>query len=229
MIEQGMKINVSLEELLRVHGVTKSDRPINPHILENYERLLEEAMDVISPRYIYREIRPSEMREEQTVLETGHTVDARIFAKMMQGAEKIIFMCCTIGPELEDKIKEYKNAGAPAKAYVLDSIGSLATDKLAQEGCKMVEDMAQSLGQITTIPLSPGYMNWPLKDQQIFFEILEPQKVGVRLSDTFIMSPLKSTTQAIGVGSNLKEKHGATNCDYCALKERCNFRKARAV
>ena len=225
-VMRDIKIQISIDDLLRVHGATEGQ--VKGKALDNYRRLLDEAEPLLRPAYIYRDVSIAETREDGLVLETGHVLQATILAKLLRTAKRVYLMCCTIGPLLEQRAREYKNDGFPAKAYILDSIGSLATDLLAQEGCKFVDDVAAAVQLSTSIPLSPGYMGWPLKDQQAFFQLLDCAEIGVALSDTFIMSPLKSTTQAIGLVAEPGGKAHKTNCDYCALKARCKFRKVQS-
>jgi hypothetical protein len=222
-----IKIEVSIDDLLRVHGTTEAQ--VRREALDNYRRLLDEALPLLQPAYIYRDVPVAETGEGFLVLETGHVLKAAILAKLLRTAKTVYFMCCTIGPLLEKRVREYKNDGSPAKAYILDSIGSLATDLLAQDGCGFVDSIAEKAGLATSIPLSPGYLGWSLRDQQVFFQLLDPAEIGVVLTETFIMSPLKSTTQAIGLVAESGGKAGKTNCDYCSLKSRCKFRKAQSA
>lgn len=226
-VMRDIKIQISIEDLLRVHGTTEDQ--VRRKALDNYRRLIDEAEPLLQPACIYREVSVAETKEDCLVLETGHVLKANILAKLLRTAKTVYLMCCTIGPLLEKRAREYQDDGFPAKAYILDSIGSLATDLLAQEGCKLVDDVAGSVQLSTSIPLSPGYMGWSLKDQQVFFQLLDCAEIGVALSDTFIMSPLKSTTQAIGLVAEPGGKAHKTTCDYCALKARCKFRKVQSA
>ncbi len=226
-IVRDVKIDLTMDDLLRVHGVGQAKNKINKKALDNYRQLLDEALNLIDPVYIYRSLSVAEVGENHLTVETGHRFGVRIMAKLMRTATRVYFMCCTIGPRLEQRVAEYRANGFPAKAYILDSIGSLAVDMLALEGCRMVEEIAEAEGLSSSVALSPGYLGWELTDQRKLFQILEPSKIGVSLTDTCIMTPLKSTTQAIGLGPGLGGKSKVT-CDYCSLKARCNFRKSKA-
>jgi len=148
-------------------------------------------------------------------------------AKNLAASEVIYLACCTIGPELETRVTEYRANNQPAKAYVLDSVGSLITDHLGVAACASIDTLAKASGLSSTVPLSPGYMNWPTSAQDIFYELLDFNALGVSLSATHIMSPLKSCTIAIGVGQKVKRLHDGTTCDFCQFNGRCNLQKAR--
>jgi cobalamin-dependent methionine synthase I len=48
--------------------------------------------------------------------------------------------------------------------------------------------------------LSPGYGDWPIADQEKIFAVLDPDKnIGVKLTDSHIMIPEKSTSGIMGI------------------------------
>jgi hypothetical protein len=227
-IVRDVKIDITIDDLLRVHGAGNAAGRINRRALEIYGQVLDEAVKLIKPVLLYEAVNVAGVDDGRLTLESGHSFEVRIMAKLMRTARQVYFLCCTIGPALEQRVAEYQREGAPAKAYVLDSVGSLAVDLLAQAGCRLVDDFAESEGLSTSVALSPGYAGWPLTDQRILFQIMEASEIGVSLNRSCIMSPLKSTTLAVGMGPGLGGKSKGTSCDYCALKKTCNFRKERA-
>ena len=60
--------------------------------------------------------------------------------------------------------------------------------------------------------------------QREIFEVLDPSLVGVEVTPTLEMHPLKSITAVIGVGADIAV-NGAI-CDYCAIRETCRHRIA---
>jgi hypothetical protein len=60
--------------------------------------------------------------------------------------------------------------------------------------------------------------------QREIFSMIDPEQVGVVVSPTLEMRPLKSITAIIGVGTDIATK-GAI-CDYCALRDTCRQRIA---
>jgi hypothetical protein len=41
------------------------------------------------------------------------------------------------------------------------------------------------------------------------------------------MTPIKSLSLIIGIGSQPMGIEGASNCDFCTIKERCSYRAKR--
>lgn len=226
-IVKDVGVDVSLEQLLQLHGVDGSGRAVRKGIVESYEELLEEGLKAACPIYGYRSVKVVGESEDELLLETGHHFTSPVVARNLAASDVIYLICCTIGPDLESLVASYRAGNQPAKAYVLDSVGSLITDQLANAACRVVDSLAKDSGLLSTVPQSPGYANWPLAAQDVFYDLLDFTALGVSLSDTHIMSPLKSCTLAVGVGEKVKRLHDGATCDVCQFNGRCNLQKTR--
>ena len=51
------------------------------------------------------------------------------------------------------------------------------------------------------------------------------RRLGVTLSESNLMNPLKSVTAVIGL-SDTPQRARIRGCDFCAMRTRCNLRKA---
>jgi hypothetical protein len=220
-------LHVTLDQLMQLHGVDGAGRPVKREIVEGYRDLLSEGLDLAGPAYGYDSVRVTSGTTEGLSFEDGHRFTGDVVAKNLQFSESVFLILCTIGPVLEERVAEYKRMGQPSKAFVLDSVGSLITDELGRIACTAVDELAKEAGLASTVPLSPGYTNWPLTAQEVFYDLLDFEALGVSLSATHIMSPLKSCTLAIGVGAKVKRLHDGATCDFCQFNGRCRLQKAR--
>ena len=64
---------------------------------------------------------------------------------------------------------------------------------------------------------SPGYCGWPVSDQQQLFELFPPQICGVELNSSSLMSPVKSVSGVIAVGSQVQKM--PYGCAICGRKD----------
>jgi len=223
-IVQGFKLDINVDDLLRVSGAGEAQARISQRALESYQQVVAEAPELVDPILLYEEFEVSHVGQDRLTLASGDELSGRLLAKFMRTARKVVLICCSIGPRLEERVAYYHRTGATARAYLLDTVGSLAVDLVAQEGRRLVKELAESEGMSISAPLSPGQSGWPLTDQRTLFQLLEPGRIRVSLSQSCVMSPLKSTTLAIGIGPELGESRESA-CDYCPLKASCNFRR----
>jgi hypothetical protein len=70
---------------------------------------------------------------------------------------------------------------------------------------------------------SPGYCGWDISAQKKLFAYLQPKNIGIRLNDSYLMTPLKSVSGVLIDGK--KEIHiFQNNFDFC---ESCKTHSCR--
>jgi hypothetical protein len=74
----------------------------------------------------------------------------------------------------------------------------------------------------TSMPLNPGMVGWPVeKGQPEIFLLLDSEQIQVSLTDSCMMTPNKSLSIVIGLGSKVTSV--GSSCDYCTLKGICKY------
>ena len=97
--------------------------------------------------------------------------------------------------------------------FLLDSLGSAIAEAVVREVCSKVENYVLPLGYGVSHPYSPGYCGWHVTQQKFLFSLLPERPCGVRLSESSLMSPIKSVSGVIAVGERIvKRKYG---CELC--------------
>jgi hypothetical protein len=61
----------------------------------------------------------------------------------------------------------------------------------------------------------------------VIFSLLDTGPIGVALSESMVMSPIKSLSLIVGIGPGPLGVEGASNCDFCTIRERCAHRRLR--
>jgi hypothetical protein len=148
------------------------------HYLEEFKPLLH---NLIKPKSVY------------TVLDYDETNKHPVF----KGAEKTALCLCTIGSELEKECSRLMDRGDILKGYVLDCLGSEAVEDIARQSDRIIAEKARDLGLWPSKRFSPGYGIWDIKEQKYVFGLLPSDKLGVHLTDTYMMIPRKSVSYRI--------------------------------
>jgi hypothetical protein len=71
--------------------------------------------------------------------------------------------------------------------------------------------------------LNPGYLDWPLTDQRLIFDLMPAASINVRLNDQCMMIPKKSGTVCAGIGVS-NPPDGFNRCMHCGVAK-CPYRK----
>jgi hypothetical protein len=113
-------------------------------------------------------------------------------------------------------------ADSASYSLALDGVGSAAVEALANAACRYFEEQAAGEGWQTSIPLSPGMIDWPLVEgQPQIFHLLENEPLEVELTNSYIMLPRKSLTMVLGAGPEMTA--AGRTCDFCSLREVCRY------
>jgi len=130
----------------------------------------------------------------------GHELVSAKVAERYNDANWMWFGAATIGPELPEACAEAMRSGRTADALIADAVGGECADAamdflqkqasavLARNGMRMAE-----------FRFSPGYGDWELSGQRLFFSLLDMDALGVRLLDSQLMLPEKSVTAVAGI------------------------------
>ncbi len=201
---------------LRVRGET-------PEILrEQVEITARELEESLEPSYVYRAF-PLTLGADGVMLTgSGVTLTGGLARKMLQHCDTAVLLCCTLGIEFERRLRalERRDMG---KAVILDACGSA----WVESGCDAAEAeiAARFPGRYITDRFSPGYGDLPLSLQPAVLSALDAQRrLGIHLSESFLMTPSKSVTAVIGV-SDTPQPARVRGCGYCAMRNTCDYRK----
>ena len=93
----------------------------------------------------------------------------------------------------------------------LDAAASLAADLAAEQ---LEEEVARRNPDLTALRYSPGYCGWHVSGQRALFDELKPGDIGLGLTDSFVMDPVKSVSGVIVVGAP-GIHHFKPDFDFC--------------
>ena len=130
----------------------------------------------------------------------------------------------SIGPALDETTRDWTASGRELEAFVLGEIGNLAVGKLTDLIPRRVAEWAADRGLGASGALSPGGTGIDLAAQRVVVELASAQRIGVELTQTCMLTPLKSVSVLIGLGHGLPTWTRAQACELCASRDSCRLR-----
>ncbi|MCJ7520103.1 MAG: hypothetical protein MUO42_10610 [Anaerolineaceae bacterium] len=217
------EITLDIDAVLKGQGadpVIIADR--KPGLLKIAQAALDMGLPLLQQKSFRKSLSVDSLQHDEIILEGGLRINMGGFAKLLCSANAVEMVICTIGDQLEKQSAELFRIDA-ALALALDGLANAAIDRLTESICCELESEAQAEGLKTSMPISPGSRDWPLEiGQPIFFETIKPDPSVIRLSDSFLMIPRKSSSFIVGIGKDFK-KSGKT-CDLCSVQETCRYK-----
>lgn len=193
------EIEVDKKEILRYAGCVEST--------EEIEALLDSCLSEINGQInfgiCYCRFPISLLGEE---IDLGFTkVRSHSLSICLDGCDEIILFCATVGHGIDRLIAKY-NITSPARATILQAIGSERVEALCDRFCDEIAEEEKRLCRVTRPRFSPGYGDLPLEIQKEVFKALDcGRKIGVSLGENMFMQPTKSVTAIIGIKGNQNE------------------------
>lgn len=154
-------------------------------------------------------------------LESGTRFNSRDLAAHLKGCEEALLLGATLGSRVDAAIRRLA-LGSVAEGAAAQAVAAA----LIESYCDEVQARFDTGGLAQRPRFSPGYGDWDLAEQKLFFPVLNCAKlIGLTLTEGCMMAPSKSVTAVIGLSTDVQcvwnkcMTCGNINCPYRATEE----------
>jgi len=183
---------------------------------QRVKELLEEAKKVGRPRGMYGVAYIDKKGEDEVTIE-GITFRSKVLRTNLEDTYRVFPFVATSGKELEEWSGQFEDMleafwAAEIKEWVL-----------SQALSHLLENLKETFRLEKVAAMNPGSLpDWPMEEQKKLFALLgeAAEKVGVRLTESCLMVPVKSVS-----GIWFPTRVSFENCQLC-LRENCPGRRA---
>lgn len=138
-------------------------------------------------------------------------------AKELRNSTSIAFFICTAGEGISRKSSDLLKGENPVLGYVYDLLGSMVVEAAADLLQEKIKQKAANNGLSITNRYSPGYCKWSVADQHKLFSFFPSGSCGINLTESALMSPVKSVSGLIGIGKDVVFRD--YTCDLCNMTD----------
>lgn len=215
------------EEVFRAMGYGGKKKEIHATVRETAENTRNKALKLIKAQCVYTLV-PVEVTGPNQILLDGQ-YQLSCADKFFQGASQAAVSITTAGADIEQEATHLFNAGEALEGLTLDAYGTTAVDEARGLVRREVFNKVSAEGMTIGFNVSPGGHKIPLEGQKVIFSLVDAEQIGVRLTDSMLMSPVKSSSFIIPVGKNLALPFESfcTTCDYCSGRATCQNSRYR--
>ncbi len=183
---------------LRIPILKKLQELPEKHLADYIKKAIDTAYTLIQGKGIYRTFPVEKVLEDRVIVPDSDSLFiGKNMVKLLKNCPFVTVMAGTIGAGLEDKVEMLK-ASNPSDAYYLEVVGGWMADYMAEQLDKRIEPEIRKSGYGRTMRYSPGYGDWDLTCQGEMVRMTQAHRIGISLTESFIMIPRKSVTAAIG-------------------------------
>jgi len=185
--------------------------------LEDFEAVYQKCAAVAAPKFVWKQA-PVTLLENDDVRIGDQLFHSRILHVNMQGVETAYAYVATCGRELYEIAL---SCADPLERFWVDSISEQLLRSIGVSAHNRLRELA---GRERLFAMNPGSLpDWPIAQQRPLFDLIGNvyDLVGVELTDTFLMLPIKSNS-----GLYYASDVDFVNCEFCARGE-CPGRRAK--
>ncbi len=192
-----------------------ADYKLPARILSLVDEYVEHAHQLIEPSYscVIRDIKL--VQGSRVIIEGSIAFRSEVIARLLEQCHKVAVFLVTIGKHLEETVYRLAEDGLILQSTVLDAIGSVAADKVADFVQGRIREVANDQGLVISQRFSPGYCDWDIGQQKMLFWAVNGDSMGIRLTEGCLMIPRKSVSGVIGIGSSNSNVENYNLCKTC--------------
>ncbi len=180
-------------------------------------------------RAVYRIERVAALAPSRLTLADGAVIEGAV-GQFLAHSQWVALFVATIGSGVERLSRRWLRGGGVIRGLVADAIGSELAESVAFLCQQDVRAWARQRGLDITPRYSPGYCGMSVRQQAPLFARLPARAIGVRLSSSFLMTPVKSVSGLIGIapaGLVAPEDYPCSRCDHPDCMQRRSRFEAR--
>jgi hypothetical protein len=220
-----LSFEIDPQEVLRLQGYRRPSDVPTPEVLEILHAGMAEARRLFQARWVYQEFPVESVGPAGCQLQGGPCLFIQGIPERWGSISTFGLAVCTIGDAIEERIEALFVEREFPLAFMLDSLGSVAAEALAEELHRRLCADRLTIDLKVTSRESPGYPRWAIEDQRTVFSLLPAETIGVELNPYCVMIPRKSISFAVGVGPDAIMGSSFSPCQSCDMRG-CAYRRA---
>lgn len=182
---------------------------------------------VIHPALAFESFAISQRGGDWVRLNTGVTLRVGTLAvDCLAGAQRLLVAVGTLGPGLESEMNRLFADRRVSDALALEDISIAALHAFSGEIITYLAEVARRHSVHIGSPLGPGDENFPVEQQTQLCALTQADQIGVESSKTGVLSPAKSLSMVVGMGTRPAQWTTEARCDSCNIAHQCEFRQS---
>ena len=221
MVYSQIPITIPVQQVYRYLGF-RTENNVPPEWEKRIDATIKQAKIYMKPKGVIEttEVCPElQANWEWTSQKYGGKQVKRILAK----SRKVSFVAATIGREYEETGKEILKDEGLAQTYLWDVVGTVAVHQVIKGLSKYIQPIAKREGLRLSPRMAPGYGDWQIEAQTLYFEKLNLEQIGMTLNESLMMEPKHSLTGLVAWTDQGYSTNAIGKCNNCA-KVDCIFR-----
>lgn len=183
---------------------------------------ISELLNCCSMHHTYK-IFDCVIQHTKIIIDNHVIIESKNLSKNLNECNQVILFAATLGVQADILLKKYSHIDM-SKAVIMHAVAATIIEEYCDQCQIEIEKILAKQKLFLRPRFSPGYGDFNLIHQQDFITLLDcPRKIGLTLTDSFLLAPSKSVTAVMGI-SKTNKYCPIKGCEACA-KTNCIFRR----
>lgn len=181
-------------------GYQKTTTIFSDEYKEKLNEIIKSGILLCNTKGIFGRYAIIEKNDKYVKLENEVILESESLAKLLKNSIEVVLMAATVGREITDKIHFEVKDGDASLGVILDSVASQTADAALDWMVGFINKLIRREGKsLTRTRYSPGYGDLPLINQKKIFDALGLEKLGLSITERYMLVPEKSVIAIAGV------------------------------
>lgn len=195
-----INVKTPTEKIYSRLGYTNGKTVLNQENKDKIELYIQQALQKISLKASISRVPVLKIEDNTVDLVSGISFKSKDLADLIIGSNEVLFMGATAGKDIVEEIAENSKGKDVTLSVVYDAVASEMTDAALDWVTNFFSNSLRRENKgLTSRRFSVGYGDFELSNQKVIHEVLELNKLGVSITDEFLLIPEKTVTAIIGI------------------------------
>jgi len=195
-----ISVSVPLDAIYRRLGYRKGATKIDDRQEKEIERDIDCALSLVSLKGSALRLPLKDVTPHGIVLGAGIEIESEKLARFLDGCREALLIGATAGDQVMDAIRGDTGGGDMTRGVVIDAVASEMTDAALDWIIGYFNRLlTRENARLTKGRFSAGYGDFLLENQRMMYDLLELERIGVRINESCILIPEKSVTAVAGI------------------------------
>ena len=214
-------MDIRTREAIRYLGYGRNT--VDEKTLQMIQESFDELQQLAETKFIYRIFELSALDDDRLMI-GNKTILSKNLRKNLQGCKEVVLFGATLGMGVDRQIRKYELLDM-ARAVVLQACAAAYLEEYCDRMQEEIGEIMQKDGRYLRPRFSPGYGDFSILHQEDVLNMLDaPKRIGLTMTDGFMLTPTKSVTAIIGI-SKTKEPCHRKGCEACDKLD-CAYRRS---
>jgi hypothetical protein len=196
---ENIQAEAPLDQILMRMGYQKGRTRMTSQAEVKIDVEVKKARGLCRLQGAYITLKISVIEPDSIELENGAVFKSAKLSALLGKSKEVVLMASTAGKEAVEARDREVAAGNGSSALIIDATASETADAGMDWIQGFLNGQLARKGMKLTTRYSPGYGDLDLSAQKAIYDILKLDKIGVNITDRFLLVPEKSVIAIAGI------------------------------